>query len=131
MADALSAQLSSGKTGKLTIQADHDIVVDAAIDGRGGVPGTQLLLNAGNQVRLNANVFTNNAPIGVDVGSGGILPVPGIVFCAGNSSITVRSAGIPGLSSDGDCKANVPRGRANFACGRSPSIAGTANARRC
>jgi hypothetical protein len=101
MADALSAQLSSGTTGKLTIQADHDIVVDAAIDGRGGTPGTQLVLDAGNQVRLNANVFTNNAPIEVGVGHGGILPAPGTVLCAGTSSITVRSVGIAGFSGKG------------------------------
>jgi filamentous hemagglutinin family protein len=104
MADALSTLLSSGTTGKLTIQADHDIVVDAAIDGRGGTPGTQLVLDAGNQVRLNANVFTNNAPIEVGVGPGGILPAPGTVICAGTSSITVRSIGIAGFSGDGTAK---------------------------
>jgi filamentous hemagglutinin family protein len=93
LADALSAQLSSGMTGELRIQADHDIVLDAAIDARGGVPGTQLMLNAGNQVRLNANVFTNDGSVEVDVGLGGILPAPGTVLCAGTSSITVRSAG--------------------------------------
>jgi filamentous hemagglutinin family protein len=83
MADALSAQLSSGKIGKLTVQADHDIVVDAAIDGRGGRPGTQLMLNAGNQVRLNANVFTNNAPIEIVVGRGNIVTAPRTALCAG------------------------------------------------
>jgi filamentous hemagglutinin family protein len=104
MADALSAQLSSGTTGKLTIQADHDIIVDATIDGRGGKPGTQLVLNAGNQVRLNANVFTNNAPIEVVVGHSGILPSAGTVFCAGTSTITVRWTGISGLSGNETAK---------------------------
>jgi filamentous hemagglutinin family protein len=76
VANALSAQLFAGRSGKLIIQADHDIEVDAAIDGRGGVPGTQLTFNAGNQVRLNADVFTNNAPIEVDAGAGGVLAFP-------------------------------------------------------
>jgi filamentous hemagglutinin family protein len=76
VANALSAQLFAGRSGKLIIQADHDIEVDAAIDGRGGVPGTQLIFDAGNQVRLNADVFTNNAPIEVDAGVGGVLAFP-------------------------------------------------------
>jgi hypothetical protein len=38
--------------------------------GTSGVPGTQLIFNAGNQVRLNADVFTNNAPIEIDAGVG-------------------------------------------------------------
>jgi filamentous hemagglutinin family protein len=93
IAEALAAQLSEGRSGKLIIQADHDIVVDAVIDGRGGMPGTQLMLKAGNQVRLNASVFTNNGPIEIDAGPGSILPAPGTVLCAGTSSITVTSAG--------------------------------------
>jgi hypothetical protein len=76
VANALGAQLFAGRSGKLIIQADHDIEVDAAIDGRGGVPGTRLIFNAGNQVRLSADVFTNNAPIEVDAGAGGVLAFP-------------------------------------------------------
>jgi filamentous hemagglutinin family protein len=80
IADALSAQLVAGRSGKLILQADHDIEVDAAIDGRGGVPGTQLIFDAGNQIRLNADVFTNNAPIEVNVGAGGVLASRGPLF---------------------------------------------------
>jgi hypothetical protein len=76
VANALSAQLFAGKGGTLVIQADRDIEVDAAIDGRGGVPGTQLIFNAGHQVRFNADVFTNNAPIEVNAGAGGVLASP-------------------------------------------------------
>jgi filamentous hemagglutinin family protein len=104
IAEALAAQLSEGRSGKLIIQADHDIVVDAVIDGRGGTPGAQLMLKAGNQVRLNANVFTNNGPIEIDVGPGSILPAPGTVLCAGTSSITVTSAGTRGLFGNGSGK---------------------------
>jgi hypothetical protein len=96
IADALSAQLFAGRSGKLILQADHDIEVDAAIDGRGGVAGTQLIFNAGNQIRLNADVFTNNAPIEVDVGAGGVLASSGSALCADAFSITVKSEGSSG-----------------------------------
>ena len=95
IADALSAQLFAGRSGKLIIQADHDIEVETAIDGRGGIPGTQLIFDAGNQFRLNADVFTNNAPIEVSAGS--ILAAPGNALCAGASSITVKPKGLAGM----------------------------------
>jgi hypothetical protein len=96
VANALSAHMFEGRSGKLIIQADHDIEVDAAIDGRGGVPGTQLIFNAGNQVRLNADVFTNNAPVEIDAGAGCILASPETALCAGAFSITVKSQGSTG-----------------------------------
>jgi hypothetical protein len=46
------------------------------MEGRGGVPGTQLIFNAGHQVRFNADVFTNNVPIEVDVGAGAFWRPP-------------------------------------------------------
>jgi hypothetical protein len=93
VARTLSAQLFAGKGGKVVIQADHDIEVDAAIDGRGGIPGTRLIFNAGHQVRFNANIFTNNAAIEVDAGAGGVLASPGTTLCAGAFSITLKSGG--------------------------------------
>lgn len=86
IANALSTHLMAGGNGRLIIQADHDIEVDAAIDGRGGVPGAQLIFVAGNQVRLNADVFTNNAPVEIDAGAGGVLASPG------RSTISTTSA---------------------------------------
>jgi filamentous hemagglutinin family protein len=103
IANALSAHLIAGKSGKLVIWADHDIEVDAAIDGRGGLPGTQLTFVAGNQVRLNADVFTNNAPVEIDAGAGGVLASPGTAFCAGAFSITVKSEGSSGLQEPKSC----------------------------
>ena len=91
VADALSAHLLAGTSGKLIIQADHDIEVDATIDARGGLGATQLIFNAGHQVRLNANIFTNDAPIEVDVGAGGVLASPGTALCAGTFSVSVKS----------------------------------------
>ncbi len=96
VANALSTHLIAGGSGQLIIQADHDIEVDAAIDGRGGIPGAQLVFVAGNQVRLNADVFTNNAPIGIDVGAGGVLASPGTAVCASAFSVSVKSEGSTG-----------------------------------
>jgi filamentous hemagglutinin family protein len=93
LANALSARLLAGGRGRLIMQAEHDIEVDAAIDGRGSVPGTQLAFVAGHQVRFNADVFTNNAPVEIDAGAGGVLASPGTAFCAGARSITVKSEG--------------------------------------
>ena len=102
IANALSAHLIAGNSGQLIIQADHDIEVDGAIDGRGGVPGTQLTFVAGNQVRLNADVFTN-APVEIDAGAGGVLASPGTAFCAGAFSIAVKSESSTGLQEPISC----------------------------
>ena len=91
IANALSAHLIAGRSGQLIIQADHDIEVDATVDGRGGVPGTQLVFVAANQVRLNADVFTNNALVEIDAGAGGVLASPGTALCASAFSITVKA----------------------------------------
>ncbi len=93
IARALTAQLFAASSATLIIQADHDIQVDAAIDGRGGKPGTRLVLIAGNQVRLSANVLTNNAALEVDTGAGGIVAVPGAGLCAGTFPISVKVDG--------------------------------------
>jgi filamentous hemagglutinin family protein len=96
VANAFSAHLLAGGSGKLIVQADHDIEVDVAIDGRGGAPGTPLILVAGNQVRLNADIFTNNAPIEIDAGAGSVLASTGTALCAGAFSITDKSKGSTG-----------------------------------
>jgi filamentous hemagglutinin family protein len=83
MANAVRAQMLAGNSRELILRAAHDLEVDAAIDGRGGKPGTRLVLTAGNQVRLNANVLTNNAPLEVDTGAGGVVAAPGAGLCAG------------------------------------------------
>jgi filamentous hemagglutinin family protein len=93
VANALAAQLFAGSGGTLIIQADHDIEVAAPIDGRGGKPGTRLVLIAGNQVRLDAEVLTNNAPLEVDTGAGGVVAAPGAGLCAGTSPIRVKVDG--------------------------------------
>ena len=93
IANAITAQMLAGNSRELILRAAHDLEVDAAIDGRGGKPGTRLVLTAGNQVRLNANVLTNNAPLGVDTGPGGFVAAPGAGLYAGASSISVKSDG--------------------------------------
>lgn len=79
VANALGAHLLAGGSRQLIIRADHDIEVDAPINGRGGVPGTQLVFDAGNQVRLKTDVLTNDAPIEIDAGAGGVLVSPGVL----------------------------------------------------
>jgi hypothetical protein len=93
IANAVTAQMLAGNSRKLILRATLDLEVDAAIDGRGGKPGTRLVLTAGNQVRLNANVLTNNAPLEVDTGAGGFVAAPGAGLCAGGSSISVKTDG--------------------------------------
>jgi filamentous hemagglutinin family protein len=93
MANAVRAQMLAGNSRELILQAAHDLEIDAAIDGRGGKPGTRLVLTAGNQVRLNANVLTNNAPLEVNTGAGGVAAAPGAGLCAGSSSISVKTDG--------------------------------------
>lgn len=93
IADALSAHLTAGGNGQLIIQADHDIEVDATIDGRGGVPGMQLIFVAGNQVRLNTDVFTNNAPVEIDASAGGVLASPGRSAISTSSATGLRMSG--------------------------------------
>ncbi len=93
MANAVRAQMVAGNSRQLILRAAHDLEVDAAIDGRGGKPGTRLVLTSGNQVRLNANVLTNNAALEVDTGAGGLVAAPGAKLCAGASSISVKTDG--------------------------------------
>ncbi len=93
MANAVRAQMLAGNSRELILRAAHDLEVDAAIDGRGGKPGTRLVLRAGNQVRLNANVLTNNAPLEVDTGAAGVVAASGAGLCAGASSISVKTDG--------------------------------------
>jgi filamentous hemagglutinin family protein len=93
MANAVRAQMLAGNSRALILRAAHDLEVDAAIDGRGGKPGTRLVLRAGNQVRFNANVLTNNAPLEVDTGAGGLVAASGAGLCVGASSISVKTDG--------------------------------------
>jgi len=91
IASAIRAQMIAGDSREIILRAAHDLEVDAAIDGRGGKPGTGLVLTAGNQVRLNANVVTNNAPLEVEAGAGGMVAGPRAGLHAGASPISVKT----------------------------------------
>ena len=98
-ADSFSRPLREGTN--VIIQADRDIEVNESIDGRGGLAGAALALTAGNQIRVNNDLLTNNGAIGLTAGLGGIqmglgsraTNGQGAVISAGNQPITVNSVG--------------------------------------
>ena len=69
-ADNFSRPLRQGTN--VAIQADRDIEVNESIDGRGGSAGASLTLTAGNQIRLNNDLLTNNGAIDLTSGPGGL-----------------------------------------------------------
>ena len=69
-ADNFSRPLRRGTN--VAIQADRDIEVNESIDGRGGSAGASLALSAGNQIRLNNDLLTNNGAIALTAGLGGV-----------------------------------------------------------
>lgn len=85
----------------VTVQADRDIEVNESIDGRGGSGGASLALSAGNQIRLNNDLLTNNGAIAVTAGSGGVqmglgsraTSNQGAVIFAGTEPITINAVG--------------------------------------
>lgn len=67
-----------------------DIVVDAQIDGRGGMASGSVSLSAGDDVLLNQNIVTQNAALTLNAG-GAVTPSGGAGLFAGNGAIGVTS----------------------------------------
>jgi filamentous hemagglutinin family protein len=76
-----------------TLQADVDINVNAAIDGRGYLSGGGITMTAGNNININDFVITNNGAINFTTGTGGVNVATGKVVYAGNAPITVSAGG--------------------------------------
>ena len=95
-ADVINGLLRSGAT--VTLQAQQELVIDEALDGTGG----GLILQAGNNVRINQNITTNNGAISITSGDTGgatdgigtdILMGSGVTVAAGSQTITLTSPG--------------------------------------
>ena len=76
-----------------TLQADVDINVNAAIDGRGRYAGGGLTMTAGNNINLNDFVLTNNGAINLFATAGTVNILAGKAVFAGAAPITVRTGG--------------------------------------
>lgn len=99
LAFLISNQLAAGTN--VALQTDRDIAVNESIDGRGGIAGASLVLSAGDQIRLNNDLNTNNGAIALTAGPGGVQMGPGsqatgnqgaLVF-AGTQPITIAASG--------------------------------------
>jgi hypothetical protein len=99
-ASVINTILRAGTT--VTLQAHQDLVISQAIDGTGGSSGGGLVLQAGNNVLINANITTNNGAVSItsgdDGGSGGgsgtdIVMADGVAVSVGSQSVTLTSDG--------------------------------------
>ena len=89
--------------GDAELNATRTIDVQQPIDGRGGVAGGKLTLDAGDAIAVNNDLVTNNGPVSLSAGAGGILMNAGpavaltggngTVIHAGSAAITVSAAG--------------------------------------
>ena len=77
--------------GNVTLAATSSITVnnDVALTA----PGAGLTLRAGNRIDLNANLGTNNGPITLSTGAGGLGQLTAITVNAGNSTIAINGGG--------------------------------------
>lgn len=88
-AQVLSRILRTGTSTAL--QADHDITVDAAIDGRGLHSGGGLSLTAGHDIHLNDFIVTQAGAVNLTATEGTVRMAPGIAVFAGSAPIRVQS----------------------------------------
>jgi filamentous hemagglutinin family protein len=82
------------RTGSpLNVSAGDDINVNARIDGTGGARGGTVDLDAGDNVKLNVSITTNDANIRVAAENGAATFAPTAGLFAGTGSILVDSFG--------------------------------------
>ncbi len=76
----------------LTLSAGDDLIVNAQVDGRGGVAGGAATLTAGNNAMINSFIVTNNGPIRVDAALGNASVATDAGLYAGSAPITLGAA---------------------------------------
>lgn len=82
------------RTGKpLNITAGQDINVNVQLDGRGGVAGGVLTLDAGRNVNANQDIATENGAISITAHTGTVTTAPGMGLFAGSGPIAMTSGG--------------------------------------
>ncbi|MCB1909000.1 MAG: filamentous hemagglutinin N-terminal domain-containing protein [Rhodocyclaceae bacterium] len=87
----VSRILRSGTS--LRLQADRDISVDSAIDGRGGVAGAGLTLDAGRDISIHDFILTNDGAIALLARGGSIGFAAGRALFAGSAPIDLTAGG--------------------------------------
>jgi filamentous hemagglutinin family protein len=76
-----------------TLQASEDIEVNAAIDGRGGRDGGGLDFSAGQNIRVNDFIITQNGAVHLDAVAGTVTLAPGKAIFAGSGAIDISAGG--------------------------------------
>jgi filamentous hemagglutinin family protein len=80
----------------LSVSAGHDIIVNAAVNGRDPgltTPSGSVTMTAGNNVAVNESIATNNAAIGLTATGGTINIAAAKGLFAGTAPVTLLSAG--------------------------------------
>ena len=91
---AINAAVLNPRSGAaFNATAGRDVVVNAAIDGRGGATGGAVTLKASRDVALNNSVVTNNGAIGVTATSGAATMANGTALVSGNAPIAITAGG--------------------------------------
>ena len=88
-----NAITNPGAVSPLTISAGNDLNVNAAIEGRSpaNAQGSAATLTAGQNVRLNKSVATQDAAISVTATQGTVTTAAGEGLFAGSGAISVQS----------------------------------------
>lgn len=76
-----------------TLQASQDIEVNAAIDGRGSHDGGGLDFSAGQDIRVNDFIITQNGAVHLDAVAGTVTLAPGKAIFAGSGAINISAGG--------------------------------------
>ena len=88
-AGSISRILRSGTT--TTLQADRDIAVDSAIDGRGGSAGGGLVVDAGRNITVNDFIVTNDGAVSLTARSGTIDMAADKAIFSGSAPISATA----------------------------------------
>lgn len=82
------------RTGTTTrLQANEDIEINAAIDGRGGRAGGGLDLEAGRDIRINDYIVTRDGRVRLYAGTGTVTVAPDKAVFAGGGGIDIVTGG--------------------------------------
>jgi filamentous hemagglutinin family protein len=109
---SLNQAVLNGQSGSaLSVNAGRNISVNAAIDGRGGVPGGAVSLTAARNLDVNDYIATGNGAIDLTAGDA-ITVAAGKGTFSGNAAIAMRSGGdlTLGAVSGGSLSASSARG---------------------
>ena len=107
------AILNGQSGGNLSVTAGRDVTVSAVIDGRGGVAGGGVALDAARNLNINDYVLTNNGAINFTAAAGALVAGKGTF--SGTGAITMRAAGdlTTGVISGGSLSAASAGGHLN------------------